>query len=130
MNAPLLEVRDLRTHIDTPDGRITPVDGVNISLRRGETIGIVGESGSGKSTLVRILLGLDRATSGTVTYRGQTIAPGRPRPMRWFRREAQVVLQDPLSSLDPRMTIASVVLARALKDHPRTCLTSLHAHPR
>jgi len=85
------------------------LDGVDVVIPEGGSLGIVGESGSGKSTLVRILLGLDRATSGSVTYRGRPIAPGRPRPMRWFRREAQVVLQDPLSSLDPRMTIASVI---------------------
>jgi peptide/nickel transport system ATP-binding protein len=83
--------------------------GVDMTLPEGGSLGIVGESGSGKSTLVRILLGLDRATAGTVTYRGQPIAPGSPRSLRWFRREAQIVLQDPLSSLDPRMTIASVI---------------------
>ena len=86
-----------------------PSTRVDVAVPEGASLGIVGESGSGKSTLVRILLGLDRATSGTVTYRGQPIAPGRPRAQRWFRREAQVVLQDPLSSLDPRMTIASVI---------------------
>ena len=58
---------------------------------------------------MRILLGLDRASGGTVRYRGRPIVPGRPRQLRWFRREAQVVLQDPLSSLDPRMTVASIM---------------------
>jgi ABC-type microcin C transport system duplicated ATPase subunit YejF len=87
----------------------TALDGVDVSLEEGSSLGIVGESGSGKSTLVRILLGLDHATAGTVTYRGRPITPGRPRTLRWFRREAQVVLQDPLSSLDPRMTIASII---------------------
>jgi ABC-type microcin C transport system duplicated ATPase subunit YejF len=85
------------------------LESVDVTIPEGGSLGIVGESGSGKSTLVRILLGLDAATSGTVTYRGRPITPGRPRPMRWFRREAQIVLQDPLSSLDPRMTIASVI---------------------
>ncbi len=80
-----------------------------MTLHDGGSLGIVGESGSGKSTLVRILLGLDRATAGVVRYRDRVIEPGRPRQLRWFRREAQVVLQDPLSSLDPRMTIASIV---------------------
>ena len=79
------------------------------SLEEGGSLGIVGESGSGKSTLVRILLGLDRATAGEVRYRDRVIAPGKPRELRWFRRDAQIVLQDPLSSLDPRMTIASIV---------------------
>ena len=85
------------------------LDAVDVAIPAGGSLGIVGESGSGKSTLVRILLGLDRATAGTVTYRGQPIAPNRPRSLRWFRREAQIVLQDPLSSLDPRMTIAAVI---------------------
>ncbi len=69
----------------------------------------MGESGSGKSTLARILLGLDKATSGTVTYNGRPVAPGRPHELRWFRRDVQIVFQDPLSSLDPRMTIADTI---------------------
>lgn len=85
------------------------VDGVDFELRAGQSVGIVGESGSGKSTLVRILLALDAATAGTVTYRGRTVAPSRPSALRWFRSEVQVVFQDPLSSLDPRMTIEDIV---------------------
>ena len=83
--------------------------GVDLQVEQGDSVGIVGESGSGKSTLVRILLGLDRATSGEVRFRGMPIAPGPPRGLRSFRREAQVVLQDPLSSLDPRMTVDSII---------------------
>ncbi len=98
-----------RTSLFGPRAVRVALDGVDVAIPEGGSLGIVGESGSGKSTLVRILLGLDRATAGTVTYRGRPIAPGGPRSMRWFRREAQIVLQDPLSSLDPRMTIASVI---------------------
>ncbi len=83
--------------------------GVDLELEEGGSLGIVGESGSGKSTLVRILLGLDRATAGTVWFRGRVVEPGRPRQLRWLRRAAQVVLQDPSSSLDPRMTVGSIV---------------------
>ncbi len=83
--------------------------GVDLAIEPGGSVGIVGESGSGKSTLVRILLGLDRATAGEVRFRGTPIAPGPPRRLRAFRREAQVVLQDPLSSLDPRMTVESII---------------------
>ena len=98
-----------RTSLFGPRATRVALDGVDVAIAEGASLGIVGESGSGKSTLVRILLGLDRPTSGTVHYRGRPIEPGRPRRLRWFRREAQIVLQDPLSSLDPRMTIASII---------------------
>jgi len=116
VTAPLLTGRAIRRVYPLPRTSLfgsraerVALDAVDVTIPEGGSLGIVGESGSGKSTLVRILLGLDRATSGTVTYRDQPITPGRPRPMRWFRREAQIVLQDPLSSLDPRMTIAAVI---------------------
>ncbi len=83
--------------------------GVSFDVHAGDTIGIVGESGSGKSTLARILLGLDGATSGTVAYNGRAVRPGRPHALRWFRRDVQIVFQDPLSSLDPRMTVADTI---------------------
>ncbi len=98
-----------RTSLFGPRAERVALDGVDVALDEGTSLGIVGESGSGKSTLVRILLGLDRATAGEVRYRGRVIEPGRPRRLRWFRREAQIVLQDPLSSLDPRMTVASII---------------------
>jgi ABC-type microcin C transport system duplicated ATPase subunit YejF len=113
---PLLVGRDLsrtyrlaRTSIVGSRAQRRALDGVDVELAERGTLGIVGESGSGKSTLVRILLGLDRATRGTVTYRGRPIAPGRPSSLRWFRREVQVVFQDPLSSLDPRMSVDAIV---------------------
>jgi ABC-type microcin C transport system duplicated ATPase subunit YejF len=114
--SPLLTASGLRRYYLLPRRALSEprqvrraLDGVDLELAEGGSVGIVGESGSGKSTLVRILLGLDRATDGSVHYRGRPIVPGRPRRLRWFRREAQVVLQDPLSSLDPRMTVASIV---------------------
>ena len=98
-----------RTSLFGPRAVRTALGGVDIELEEGGSLGIVGESGSGKSTLVRILLALDRATAGEVRYRDQVIEPGKPRDLQWFRRDAQIVMQDPLSSLDPRMTIASIV---------------------
>jgi peptide/nickel transport system ATP-binding protein len=83
--------------------------GVDLELRAGQNLGIVGESGSGKSTLVRLLLALDRADAGTVRYRGRPVVAGPPRALRWFRREVQVVLQDPFASLDPRLRIGAIV---------------------
>jgi peptide/nickel transport system ATP-binding protein len=98
-----------RTSLFGPRGERRALRGVDLTVEPGGSVGIVGESGSGKSTLVRILLGLDRATAGEVRFRGTPIAPAAPRRLRSFRREAQVVLQDPLSSLDPRMTVDSII---------------------
>jgi len=116
MTEPLLSAREIhrtyrlpRTSMFGPRAERHALTGVSIDVHAGDTIGIVGESGSGKSTLARILLGLDRATSGTVTYHGRPVAPGRPHELRWFRRDVQIVFQDPLSSLDPRMTVADTV---------------------
>ena len=83
--------------------------GVDLELRAGESLGIVGESGSGKSTLVRLLLALDRPDAGTVSYRGRPVVVGPPRSLHWFRREVQVVLQDPFASLDPRLRVGAIV---------------------
>ncbi|MBB0970466.1 ABC transporter ATP-binding protein [Dietzia aerolata] len=107
----MLEVRDLRTHIDTPGGRITPVDGVDISLRRGETIGIVGESGSGKSMLVRSIMGIapSAATvdpSSTVRFDGRDVLSlSKRESTKFWGREIAMVFQDPLTSLNPIRTI-------------------------
>jgi peptide/nickel transport system ATP-binding protein len=98
-----------RTSLFGPRAERHALAGVSLAVGPGETLGIVGESGSGKSTLARILLGLDRATRGTVTFDGRDVAPGRPHELRWFRRDVQIVFQDPLSSLDPRMTAAKLV---------------------
>ncbi len=98
-----------RTSLFGPRAERHAVVGVSLAVAAGETLGIVGESGSGKSTLARILLGLDQATRGVVTFGGRPVAPGRPHELRWFRRDVQIVFQDPLSSLDPRMTVADIV---------------------
>jgi peptide/nickel transport system ATP-binding protein len=98
-----------RTTLFGPRAERHALSGVSVEVGAGDTIGIVGESGSGKSTLARILLGLDKATSGTVTYLGRPVEPGRPSELRWFRRDVQIVFQDPLSSLDPRMHVADIV---------------------
>ncbi|SHM61929.1 ABC transporter ATP-binding protein [Cryptosporangium aurantiacum] len=82
------------------------VGGVDLELAEGRHLGIVGESGSGKSTLTRLLLGLERPDAGEVRFRDVRVTPGR---QEWFRREVQVVLQDPRASLDPRMTVRQIV---------------------
>ncbi|MET0911297.1 MAG: ATP-binding cassette domain-containing protein [Ilumatobacteraceae bacterium] len=98
-----------RTSLFGPRAERHALAGVSLNVAAGETLGIVGESGSGKSTLARILLGLDRATAGRITFGNRPVEPGRPHELRWFRRDVQIVFQDPLSSLDPRMTVPDIV---------------------
>ena len=112
----LLTARDIhrvyrlpRTTLFGPRAERQALAGVSLDVGPGDTVGIVGESGSGKSTLARILLGLDRATSGTVMYQGREVVPGPPSALRWFRRDVQIVFQDPLSSLDPRMSVSAII---------------------
>ena len=85
------------------------LENVAFDIAAGETMGLVGESGSGKTTLLRLLLGLQRPESGTIRFEGAALDPGDRAFMRTFRRQAQVVFQDPYSSLDPRQTIFSII---------------------
>ena len=81
----------------------------DLDVAAGESVALIGESGSGKSTLVKLLLALDAPTAGSVTFDGRPVRPGRAAALRWFRRDTGVVLQDPYSSLDPRMRIRDTV---------------------
>ncbi|MES9995072.1 dipeptide ABC transporter ATP-binding protein [Desulfovibrio aminophilus] len=112
-DAPLMEARDLCRRyrvrgglLDLSPATVHALDGVSLSLRQGETLGLVGESGCGKSTLARLLLALERPTSGQVLYRGRNVEEW---PEKEFRRKVQMVFQDPYSSLDPRQKIGSAV---------------------
>ena len=88
----------------------TALDDADIDVRTGSALGIIGESGSGKSTLVRILLGLDAPTSGTVAFDGRPVdARAGARSLHWLRRETGIVFQDPYASLDPRMSVGRIV---------------------
>jgi oligopeptide transport system ATP-binding protein len=124
MSAPLLEVRDLRKHfpIDTGSLRRTrrivrAVDGVSLTVERGETLGLVGESGCGKSTLARSLLYLDPPTSGEILFEGVSLTED---DVRSLRKRAQIVFQDPYASLPPRMRVRTILGdALALNGVPR-----------
>ena len=123
MAEPLLEVRDLRKHfpirrgvLSRVVGAVKAVDGVSFSLAAGETLGLVGESGCGKTTTGRCILRLLEPTSGSVRFAGREVTTLRPRELRALRREMQIVFQDPYSSLNPRLTVGSM-LGEALAIH-------------
>ena len=116
MNAePLLSVKDLCVHFGAGKklfgkaATIKAIDGVSFDLRQGETLGIVGESGCGKSTLGRAVLRLLDPTEGTVVWLGRDMANLRGEALRRERRNMQVIFQDPIASLDPRMTVGQVI---------------------
>ncbi|MCG5218535.1 ABC transporter ATP-binding protein [Streptosporangium sp. KLBMP 9127] len=104
----LLEARDLHVGFASHGRRARAVDGVNLAVGEGEIVALVGESGCGKTTLARTLLGLERPTSGSVLYGGAPLAYSS-RALKAYRREVQLVLQDPMGSLNPRHTVYEAV---------------------
>jgi oligopeptide/dipeptide ABC transporter ATP-binding protein len=98
--------------------QLRAVDGVDLSLRRGETLGVVGESGSGKSTLARAVLKLIPPSAGAVTILGRDITKAQGRALQSARKDLQIVFQDPLASLDPRMTIGDSIAEPLQVHHP------------
>ena len=113
----LIEVRDLVKHFPIKSGivlqrqvgAVRAVDGISFDVKTGETLGLVGESGCGKSTTARLILRLLDPTSGTISYKGQNIAGLGRAELTPIRREMQMIFQDPYSSLNPRMTVGSII---------------------
>lgn len=108
----LLEVKNLKQHFDVPNGflkslKLKAVDDVSFSIKEGETLGLVGESGCGKTTVGRTILQLYKPTAGEVWFDGQLIKSKKS--INEFRKQAQMVFQDPYSSLDPRMTVSDII---------------------
>ena len=113
---PLLEVEGLTMHFPIMAGvfrrqvgTVRAVDGIDFAIREGETLGLVGESGCGKSTVARAILRLYEPTAGRVRFRGEDISRLTGEPLRRLRRRMQMVFQDPQASLNPRMTVGSIV---------------------
>ncbi len=114
----LVDVRGLKVHFpikagvvfDRTVGHVYAVDGVDLQIRRRETYGLVGESGGGKSTLGRAILKLETPTEGTVSFDGVDVASLHGEPLRRQRQHMQMVFQDPMSSLDPRQSVESLLI--------------------
>jgi oligopeptide transport system ATP-binding protein len=114
--APMVQVRDLKMHfpiyaglLRRRSGEVKAVDGVSFDIQAGETLGLVGESGCGKSTCGRALLRLYEPTAGQVTIDGHNVLTAAPEALRRLRPRMQMVFQDPQASLNPRLTVASVI---------------------
>lgn len=107
----------IKQGIGKPDNYVKAVDGVSISIRKGETYGLVGESGCGKSTLGRTLIKLLEPTSGEIFINGKNIAELSEKEMRKMRKEVQMVFQDPFTSLNPRMKVGDILQEALLINH-------------
>ncbi|GGL61184.1 ABC transporter ATP-binding protein [Halocalculus aciditolerans] len=118
-DSPILRVNDLKKYYERSGGvldsvlggpsDVRAVDGVDLTVRDGETVAVVGESGCGKSTLARTVLNLETVTGGTIEFRGDDITGLSGSDMRPYRREMQMVFQDPLASLNPRKTVRDIL---------------------
>ncbi len=107
--APLIETVDLKKYFKTPKGTVHAVDGVNMKIEKGKTMGVVGESGCGKSTLGRTLIHLLESTGGHLFFEGKDVTEVNAAELRKLREQMQIIFQDPYSSLNPRITVKSTI---------------------
>lgn len=112
----ILRVSNLKTYFDVTKGILAPkqivkaVDGVSFDVKEGETFGLVGESGCGKSTLGRTIVKLYEPVEGTIEYEGKNIADLKGSELKAFRKDVQMIFQDPYASLNPRMTVGEIIM--------------------
>lgn len=113
---PLLDIRELKMHFPLTKGllgkqyaAVKAVDGVSLSIQKGQTLGLVGESGCGKTTIGKCILRVHRATGGEIRYQGQDLTKMSGREFQKVRRDLQLIFQDPYGSIDPRQSVASVL---------------------
>jgi len=127
MSVPILKTNDVVLHFKKnrsildvitrkPKQKVQALNGVSVTLQKGETLGVVGESGCGKSTLARVISGLHKPQSGTIEFNGTSLADRSGKSLREYNRRVQMIFQDPYSSLNPRMRVGDV-LREALSVH-------------
>ncbi len=109
MDVPLIQTKELVKYFSTKKGPLHAVDHVNISIQKGQTLGVVGESGCGKSTLGRTILRLLEPTGGDILYNGESILGYNKKQMKEMRKNMQIIFQDPFTSLNPRMTVSEII---------------------
>ena len=105
----LIYTEGLKKYFKTPGGLLHAVDDINLSIPEGQTLGVVGESGCGKSTLGRTMIRLINSTEGKVFFDGQDINTFDKKQLKNFRKDAQMIFQDPYSSINPRMSVAQII---------------------
>lgn len=106
----LLRVEGLKKYFKTPKGQLHAVDGVSFSIEKGKTLGVVGESGCGKSTLGRCIIHLLDITDGKIFFEGKDITNLKKEELKEARKDMQMIFQDPFSSINPRMTVKSIIM--------------------
>ncbi|WP_439153836.1 oligopeptide/dipeptide ABC transporter ATP-binding protein [Yoonia sp.] len=137
--SPILSVRDLSVTFDvrrpgswpwTPPRKLHAVSQVSFDLAPGECLGIVGESGSGKSTLARAIVGTIPSSGGNIMFEGADLANMDPRQRRVHRRDVQMIFQDPLAALNPRMTVGDIIAEPLVTHEPKTPRAQVKARVR
>lgn len=113
----LVETKGLKKYFKTPAGLLHAVDDVDLKIAKGSTLGVVGESGCGKSTLGRVILKLLEPTQGSIWFDGKDVAGMKARQLKDFRRDAQIIFQDPYASLNPRMSVFDLIAEPMIVNH-------------